>query len=306
MSAQVQLDRLRDMVNNPRRQALVMRDPAAWLRLCSCLDVLEDTRACLAAYPTDDEKHHGSTYLLAYGALQALFVQQDALEHLTKSLDIKYKRPKNLQRIREIRNDAVGHPTERFGGAYNFIIQASLKITGFDLMTVFADGRDPRFISVRIPALIAEQAEHLEACIATVIESLVDDERRHRKEFRTMKVRDTLAGMLDYHLSKVFEATRRVEMHEMGRISLKLVEDALRSFRSALVSRGIEDAYQGIADSLDDLDWPMQELEKYFRHDSASSLNDKSAYIFAHFCRDRVGVLREAADQIDRDYQQDP
>src|SRR5205823_10451654 len=63
------------------------------------------------SYPNEDDL--GKLYLHAYGLLQALFVQQDALAHAAEAIGLEYQLPDELKPIRKIRNDAVGHPTKR-------------------------------------------------------------------------------------------------------------------------------------------------------------------------------------------------
>ena len=123
---------IRNLINKPRKQRLLLKDSAAWYMLCSSLDVIADADLCLKAFlATDiDSFDAGNKYMYVYGTLQALIVQQDAVKHLTESLKIPYpfndnsNEKQQLNEIREIRNDSVGHPTKRGGGtgsAFNFI-----------------------------------------------------------------------------------------------------------------------------------------------------------------------------------------
>ena len=66
---------IRDLVNKPRKQYLLLKDSAAWYMLCSSLDVIEDADLCLEAFlETDiDGFDAGNKYMYVYGTLQALF-----------------------------------------------------------------------------------------------------------------------------------------------------------------------------------------------------------------------------------------
>ena len=83
---------IRDLIDDPRKKHLLLKDSIAWNMLCSSLDVIEDTDYCLEAFLTTDidSLDDGNKYMYVYGTLQALFVQQDAVEHLTESLKIPY------------------------------------------------------------------------------------------------------------------------------------------------------------------------------------------------------------------------
>ena len=77
-------------------------------------------------YPTDT----GERYLRIYGAMQGLFLQQDALSDLIKAIHPakEIRRHDVLKDIREIRNASGGHPTQlRRKGALSMhaIVQSS-------------------------------------------------------------------------------------------------------------------------------------------------------------------------------------
>src|SRR4030042_3035139 len=131
---------------------------AAWNMLCSCLDTIKDTELAIGAYEQSNKPSPvGAALLLVYGALQALFIQQDAVENLCQAIDLAYVRDKLLTDIREIRNDSTGHPTKRGRGkgrAYNFIGRSSITKAGFDLMTTYPDNRSPLFRHASIESLI--------------------------------------------------------------------------------------------------------------------------------------------------------
>jgi hypothetical protein len=167
---------IRDFINNPRKQHALLQETAAWNLLCSCLDTIGDTELAFDAYKdAGNPSTDGAAYLLVYGALQALFVQRDAVENLCQALAIAYVRDPLLNDIREIRNDSAGHPTKRGGGkgrAYNFISRSSLTKEGFDLMTTYPDSRSPLFRHVSIPSLIASQRDILQNVLSEVLEKL--------------------------------------------------------------------------------------------------------------------------------------
>ena len=99
---------IRDLINSPRKQKELLKNNPLWLMLCSCMDTIQDTEAALESYLTEDmdNSQRGKNYLNTYGALQALFVQQDAVENLHEALDIPYVEDSSLEQIREIRNNA--------------------------------------------------------------------------------------------------------------------------------------------------------------------------------------------------------
>lgn len=104
---------LRSRINESRRRSMVMQDLHDWHRLCSAMDAIQDTEDAIQAYEVHPPtRSTGERYLLLYGLLQAMFVQQDALKSIALALKINFEEDKELKEIRETRNETVGHPTE--------------------------------------------------------------------------------------------------------------------------------------------------------------------------------------------------
>lgn len=105
---------LRDVLNDPVVRDRLMQDARRWRQLCSSMDVIDDTDSAIAAYlgspPIEDI---GQLYLLAYGLLQVLFVQQHAVRHGSEAVGLQYQFPEQLMAVRKTRNNAIGHSTKR-------------------------------------------------------------------------------------------------------------------------------------------------------------------------------------------------
>jgi hypothetical protein len=97
-------ERIREFINSGRKQSSLLTDSSAWNKLCSSLDLIGDTELAILSYPnlcnTQDD---GASYLIIYGILQTLLLQQDATKNISDSLGIKVKLPKPLEDIRIIR-----------------------------------------------------------------------------------------------------------------------------------------------------------------------------------------------------------
>lgn len=184
-------EEIRKLIHPPRKKHAVIE----WNMLCSCLDVIEDTDSCLDAFLMtdldrfDDGDQYladGNKYMYVYGTLQALYMQQYAVEHLTESLKIpdaedpslkKITEDPSLKKIREIRNASVGHPTKQDRPPkepvrFNFISRISIGKQGFKLGTAYADGRPDCFRDIDIPKLIETQRGILIGVLKNVIKAL--------------------------------------------------------------------------------------------------------------------------------------
>ena len=80
---------IRGLINAPRKHRAIFGDSAEYHKLCSCLDVIGDTELAFHAYEEmPDDPAPGSSYVLAYGLLQALVLQQDAVRHRGNQADL--------------------------------------------------------------------------------------------------------------------------------------------------------------------------------------------------------------------------
>jgi hypothetical protein len=298
-------NQIRGYINKQRVLHGLLQKPISWNQMCSSLDVIGDTELCFDAYevcaPPPEEA--GATYLLVYGVLQALMLQQDAVCHLAEALDVPYSLDPLLREVREVRNSSIGHPTKRFGEPRaHFISRISMRKGGFQLMTVYADHRPGEFKWVDIPELIASQRKQLSLVLSGVVSVLIEREREHRAMFKDKKLADAFHSSIDYDFEKLFEC-----VHGNGSLPggfhVKLVRDAVGRFKSALESRGSAGAYSSVDYHLRLIEYPLDELEQYFRSPQSSRLTERDAFIFVHFAQDQLEQLRQMASEIDDDYQ---
>jgi len=301
---------IRDFINSQPKQHTLRQRTASWNMLCSCLDLIGDTELAISSYyNTTADGEYVKKYLLVYGILQSLFLQQDAVQNLCDALELSYTPDPLLFEIRKIRNDSVGHPTKRGDGqgtTYNFISRASLSKSGFDLMTTYPDERLPIFRHVSIPSLIEEQHRILQRSLSEVVEKLRKEEAVHRAMFKTERLQDVFPPALHYFFEKIFEAIDGNKPNEFGSIHIKLIAEAVDTFKIRLGKRGALEAYDSITYLLDLLEYPINELSSYFTGPNNSRLNDKSANIFAFFIKKHTDKLIEIAKEIDEEYESEP
>ena len=173
------VDEVRDTINKWEGSPAVLEDRPTRMQLCSCLDVIKDTERCLEAFlMTDiDGLNVGNKYMYAYGSLQALVLQQDAVKHFTCTLKKDYPRDQCLKEIREVRNRSVGHPTDQGPGrTFNLITRDSIGNQGFELGIAYQDNRSGCFKKVDIPHLIETQRNILSPVLLDAIETIGREE----------------------------------------------------------------------------------------------------------------------------------
>lgn len=109
---------IRDYVNTYNLYKCYKANPDKWNMLCVSMDTLGDTCEALLNFESEGiEGNFGEKYLRLYGILQGVFLQQDAIKYLCKSLGQTFPQKleqgsSNWKTIRNLRNLTVGHPVE--------------------------------------------------------------------------------------------------------------------------------------------------------------------------------------------------
>ena len=305
---------IRDLINSPRKQNALRQDEAFWLMLCSCMDTIQDTEAALEGFLTGDADSYdrGRRYLHIYGALQALFVQQDAVENLQTSLEIQDSREACIQKIRDIRNYATGHPTNKtekgVEGAFNFIHFGEDNPHQFHLMTVYPGksndgGLNSKHKEVNVEDLIATQKGILMKVLDNVIETLKEEEVEHRKKFSDKKLADVFSEwtfLFGNIFDKIYSPHSGHAQYVVGCIDS--IMESISVFKEGLMERGEPD--DNWSEVYENLDYALQQLKAHFDLTSQAHINGKDVYIFACFAQQQVEDLSEFAEEIDEKYSQ--
>jgi len=80
---------VRDHINTHRYQSVLLGDSRTWNQICSSLDVIGDSIYAVSSYDAEElPEDVGLKYIYIYGLLQALYLMQDALRHLSEAFEI--------------------------------------------------------------------------------------------------------------------------------------------------------------------------------------------------------------------------
>jgi hypothetical protein len=316
-------DRIRwDHVNEPRVHAALFADNTRFRQACSAMDMIGDTCQALRAYAeicTGDAADTGNAYLVVFGALQVLYVQQDAVFWLCKSLgyptaiaskptpDKWIHAPGNepLSEVRNLRHSAVGHPVNRDKGlaadrGSYFIVQMSLSTRGFT-MNFADDAGQRRWIDVPVFELVRTQISQLEAVLQSTLEEIAMAEQQHRDKFKGQPLEAIFAG-LSHPVEKLHEAVRDQTFRSVGMYGVNAVRRAMDMFRAKLGERNepfgadLDYRYEQLATAL-------PRLTEYYE----GRADDRElAGMLAVFVADRIDELRAWAQSKDADYDPQP
>lgn len=310
--------RVRDYVNDARVHAALFADRPRYFRACSAMDMIEDTAQGLRSYLSlaANDSDDGTSYLVVFGALQVLYVQQDAAFWLCEALGFPRSvarltgpekwihGPGNdrLSEVRSLRNSSIGHPVWRNRGPESergsyFISQMSLSASGFQLAASNAAG-DRTYTTVNILALVRDQIQELEAVLKRALDELSEAERAHRDQFKGQQLELTFGG-LSHPMEKMHQAVREETFRPIGMYGVEAVQTSMNVFRERLAERGepfredLELIYGQLNSALSRL------VDFYNRREDDRELAD----ILATFVGDRINELREWARSLDDDYE---
>src|SRR5260370_29519590 len=211
---------IRDYGHNPRHLTRLMSNRFIWHQLWTAMDIIDDVESALTAYVENEfPSDLGEKYLRVYGAMQGLFIQQDALLDLIKAIHPARAIRLNdvLKDIREVRNASVGHPTNlnRKGVlSAHGIVQNSMRKDGFDLLS-YPEKDGKMFQHVPVLELIEKQRAEAVRILSEVVEDLREQEREYREQFREIKLRAVFNGV-SYAFEKIFEEVRPGSTFIMG------------------------------------------------------------------------------------------
>ena len=302
---------IRDYGHDARHLSRLIADRFVWHQLWAAMDIIDDVESATTAYldhefPTEK----GERYLRVYGALQGLFLQQDALVDLIKAIHPAKEILQNdvLKDIREARNASIGHPTRlnRKGKlSAHGIVQNSMTKDGFDLLSYpHKDGKV--FMHVPVRDLIEKQRAETVRILLEVVNDLRDQEQVHRDKFRDVKLAKAF-DQVGYAFEKIFDDARRDSIPHLGRWAVDHLQKSLEDFAKLLKERELNiDAYDSIKFLYDELDHPLAELRKFLLNEPSEVLSSKSAIVFADALQGHFDELRDIAVEIDEEYASEP
>lgn len=296
-------NQIRDLINEPRRRSTIGQNDADWMKLCRSLDALGDTEMAFEAYSQmPDCDPPGSSYMLVYGFVQALSIQQDAVRDLHCALCVSYSPDAVLGEIRDVRN-AVTHQTDGHNKKKEFrlIARLTLSKSGFFLFKAAPGKFEEDVQDVRLEELLDTQRASHEHALEALIEALCKEEMEYRKRFRDEPLTALLRPELDSCFEVLLEAARGDESWEFGTLHMNLIREGFDRFQAALAKRQLNGVYDNIEYLIDQIKCPLEQLAQSFEVQGRGRLNARDAEIHIAFVQSKVGELRKAAREIDEE-----
>lgn len=295
---------VREHINTHRYQKNLLKDSHTWNQICSSLDVIGDTclaieSYCHGAFPEDI----GLRYVYTYGILQALFIQQDAIRNLTEAFQLTYDAPRALQKIRELRNASIGHPTKQGGIGnrfYNYISRHTLSRAGFELLRSSGNGN---YFSeqVRILEITEQQLMEIVFGYQTIAEKLTEFDIMHKEAHRGNPLCDCFHAGIDYQFEKIAQGifAHSDDDIDFGLTNLRILRDTYIKFRTALDERNELSDHTNF--DLNEYFHALDRIESFLTK-STNFIQEADARIYHSYIRSQHDEFVQLAEEIDKQY----
>jgi hypothetical protein len=319
------ISNIRELINKPILKSLLLKDHKNWNLMCGSLDTLESAQLAIDSYSClnkDNIKDIGK-HLIIYGLFQALYVQQDSVLNLCKSIgiplpkDIKKKYPE-LYEIRQLRNKGIGHPTpnerDKTKSTHSmFIVNDSI-----ELFSYTETGKSSSY-QYKISDRIEKQNQSLCGILHKVIEEIGSIEKEHKNKYMQNKLSDCFPPDAKCLIDKISEAINIIEdrgqretaSQRIGRESgirlassnVNTLIESINKFDGEITKRDLRD-YDVIFVRLEieRSKYPLEKLKEYFCSRTKSSLNSQDARAYADSAREHILDLIKHAENLDGEY----
>lgn len=243
-------------INRTEKQAVLLSNRQKWNRLTSALNVIEDTSWAIEYYlDSDYPSELKGKYLYTYGLLQALFMQEDAANSLSialfnKDIDFKTAYPKAFA-VREIRNDVVGHPTQRGASNYIYLAQCSLTKHSFYYSKDDSNTGKYNIVDVDVQSAISETAACINSILKNALDQLNAEFNQYLEQHKGRKMKE-IFDMLHYYKEKV------LLNNAMGDQGYTATKDMVNRCEEELILR------YGKVDAVDSYHYLLEEIHEIY------------------------------------------
>ena len=296
---------VRNHINTHRYQVALLEDSDKWNQICSSLDVIGDSILAIESY--QDAKypiHGGLKYIFTYGVLQALFILQDAVSHLSEAFGVSYQASEVLLDIRNMRNASIGHPTKQdYKGQryYNYISRITMTKNGFELLR---HSRRNQFdvVRVNLEKAIFDQLNELIGSLQQIVAKLEEMDKMHKDKFQSSPLESIFHSGMGYFFEKISQGiqSQSIGDREFGQMNLRLLRETYEEFKYALEERKELNSYTEF--DLDEYCHALNKLDSYFVNPN-SNMVEADARIYLSYLRNEHKQYVEIAKEIDADYQ---
>lgn len=310
---------IRDFVNNStikKTDIYSKKHSGYWNQFFVALDTIDDTCTAIENFQNNSiDCFIAHSYVETYGILQALFIQQDAVNFLKVSLFgerskiIWHKSYPELNNIRQIRNETIGHPIkkEQKTGKSKYIKdeitsctidRSSLSKTGFSYMLWMHSKTEKK--SVNFTDTIDSQNKNLTRELEVIFKELQKEEEKHKSKFKNENLADLLSGKSLYQINLIYGVSWNDHLawpsFDYYLNQYKKIRDGLEKHYGKF---GTSLAIPGTAEVIKKLDYIFSKIEVF---KSADPLNQQEFEIYVDALDAELEELKKHLQEIDREF----
>lgn len=310
LTSQIENERMQiyDIINKPRHQYRLIHDGKKWKQICSSMWVIGDTLLsikdyCESEFPNAD----GLKYIYLYGLLQSLFLQQDAITHLAEAFDITIPINERLIDIREIRNDAIGHPTKRGFKkekySFHFISRISIGKYAFSLLSETSNSSGTNIRDIEISTIIIDQLTIILELMDKINDELKAQEAKDKSIYKNDKLVNVFPESMAYLYEKISQGVHSpsIDNRMFGLQMAKQVRGTFETFKNKLEERGELPANKYLAFDLEEYFYALEQIIDFLDNNS-SGRNEKDARIYCYYLRENFVNFQNIAEEYDEEY----
>ena len=295
---------VRHHINTHRYQIALLEDSDKWNQICSSLDVIDDSVLAIGSYQIAEYPNSGGLrYIYTYGVLQALFLLQDAVSHLSEAFGFSYQASEVLLDIRNMRNAAIGHPTKQnYKGQkyYNYISRITMSKSGFEFLR---HSRPHQFdvVRVNLDKAIFDQLNELIESLQKTVSKLEEIDIMHKDKFQGSPLESIFHSAMGYFFEKIAQGiySKSLADKDFGHGNLRMLRETYDEFKVALVARNELNSYTQF--DLDEYFHALGRLDSYFVNTSGA-MEEADARIYLSYLQNKHKHFVEIAKEIDADY----
>lgn len=295
---------VRNHINTHRYQVVLLKDWANWNQICSSLDAVGDSLEAIKSYHKKEFPDDlGLKYLYTYGVLQALFLLQDAVRHLSEAFTITYKPSQVLLDIRNMRNAAIGHPTKQDQKGqryYNYISRFSINKNGFELLR---HSHSNQYDTMQIDLTLAtnDQLRAITESFQQIVSKLEEVDFMHREKYQDNPLENIFHSAMGYFFEKIGQgiSSHSFGNREFGHTHVRLVRETYEKFKSALEKRNEFSRYTKF--DLDEYFHALSKLDGYLSGVN-NVMEEADARIYLTYLRNEHNNFVQIAKGIDEEY----
>ena len=263
------------------------------------MDVLGDTQLAIWEF----EQRGACGYIETYGILQALFLQQDAVSSIANVMKITLDEHSGLRRIRSVRNDAIGHPTNRNNDkTFHYISRSSMSKAGFSLTSYDSNTDSDTVTPISLPTLILSQNNGITLQLNEIYEQMKTLENNHRFVHKSIHLKDFFHPTASYLIGKLRGAAHNANERSTGLVYVNMLGEMISEFESEMNERDELEGNYSVEDLVKKFRLAESELGDMFPDKILTSCDAMRCELYIEYLESRFFNLRDIAAEIDDTY----